>query len=211
MQIFWLDSVDSTQRYLTDRLKSGDLHAPVCVAAKMQFSGKGSRGNSWEGMPGNLFFSFAILRDQLPDDLQLESSSIYFTCILKEALAEMGSKLWLKWPNDFYLENRKIGGAITNLHKESLVCGIGLNIKSAPEGFGTLDIDIQQDLLLEIYFEKLAKKFSWKHIFSKYKLEFDKSRTYFTHHSDQRVSLERAVLLEDGSIACEGQRIFSLR
>lgn len=211
MRILWLDSVDSTQRYLIEALKRGELHAPVCVVAKMQTGGRGSRGNSWEGLPGNLFFSFALLREQLPDDLKLESSSIYFTYLLKETLEEMGSKLWLKWPNDFYKEHNKIGGAITNLYKGSLVCGIGMNIKNAPEGFGTLDIDIKQGPLLEIYFEKLAKKISWKHIFSKYRLEFDKSRTYFTHHSDLKVSLDKAILLEDGSIECEGQRIFSLR
>jgi BirA family biotin operon repressor/biotin-[acetyl-CoA-carboxylase] ligase len=211
LRIYWLDSVDSTQRYLIDALRRGELHAPVCVAAKMQHSGKGSRGNSWEGLEGNLFFSFAIARESLPDDLRLESSSIYFTYLLKEALAEMDSELWLKWPNDFYLGEKKIGGAITNLHKDSLVCGIGMNIRLAPPGFGTLDIDIERNALLETYFEKLEKKFSWKHIFSKYKLEFDKSRTCFTHHSDQKVSLEKAILLEDGSIECEGQRIFSLR
>jgi BirA family biotin operon repressor/biotin-[acetyl-CoA-carboxylase] ligase len=185
--------------------------APVAVTAKEQHAGRGSRDNAWTGIEGNLFLSFAIPRHLLPEDLKLESAAIYFTYILKETLAEAGSKVWLKWPNDFYLDGKKIGGAITNLHKENLVCGIGLNLKNAPDGFGTLDIVIEQNLLLENYFKKLENYPSWKKIFSKYELEFDKCRAYFTHNCNQAISLENAILLDDASIECNGQRIFSLR
>ena len=211
LQIHSLNTVDSTQRYLLDALKEGRHKAPVCIVALKQEAGKGSRGNSWSGLDGNLFFSFAIARSALPSDLKLESSSIYFTYLLKEILTEMGSKVWLKWPNDFYLENIKIGGAITNLYKDNLICGIGLNTKVAPEGFSALDIKIENETLLKNYFEILKNPPKWKQIFSKYEIEFVKSRSYFTHSGDQRLSLENAQLLDDGSIECDGQRIFSLR
>ena len=211
MQIHSLESVDSTQTYLLNALKEGSLKSPVCVTALRQESGKGSRGNSWSGLEGNLFFSFAIARSTLPEDLRLESSSIYFTYLLKDLLAEMGSNVWLKWPNDFYLQEVKIGGAITNLYRDELVCGIGLNTKVAPEGFSALDIEIENDQLLKRYFEILKKPPKWKQIFSKYEVEFVKSRSYFTHSGERRLSLENAILLDDGSIECDGQRIFSLR
>ncbi len=211
MQILSLESVDSTQTYLLEALKQETLSTPVCVSAKRQESGKGSRGNSWSGLDGNLFFSFAIDRSSLPQDLKLESSSIYFTYILKELLAEKGSCLWLKWPNDFYMENAKVGGAITNLHKEILVCGIGLNTKAAPQGFARLDIEIENEALLRAYFDILKNPPSWKNVFSNYALEFDKSRSYFTHNGESKISLKNARLLEDGSLECDGKRIFSLR
>ena len=211
LQILSLESVDSTQSYLLKSLKEKRLSAPVCVTAKIQNAGQGSRGNSWQGLEGNLFFSFAIARASLPQDLKLESSSIYFTYILKSLLEEMGSDLWLKWPNDFYIDSLKIGGAITNLYKDILVCGIGLNTKSVPPGFRKLDIQIDHDVLLNRYFELLEKCPSWKQIFSNYEIEFDKSRSYFTHSGDTKLSLQNARLLEDGSIECDGQRIFSLR
>jgi len=211
LQILSLESVDSTQRYLLDALKKGELSAPVCVHTARQESGRGSRGNSWSGVEGNLFFSFAISRSDLPGDLSLESSSIYFTFILKELLAERGSSLWLKWPNDFYLDDKKIGGVITNLYNEILVCGIGLNTKAAPAGFGKLDIEIENEPLLEAYFTILKNPPSWKNVFRKYALEFDKSRNYFTHSGESKISLENATLLDDGSIECGGKRIFSLR
>ncbi|MGB5966259.1 MAG: biotin--[acetyl-CoA-carboxylase] ligase [Sulfurimonadaceae bacterium] len=211
MQTLWLESVDSTQRYLLDALKETDLVSPICVTALRQESGKGSRGNSWSGLDGNLFFSFAIERSELPSDLKLESSSIYFTYLLKELLAEMGSSLWLKWPNDFYLGDKKIGGAITNLYKDQLVCGIGLNTKVSPEGFSKLDIEIENETLLEHYFDIIKNPPLWKKVFSNYEIEFVKSRNYFTHSGDTKLSLENARLLDDGSIECDGQRIFSLR
>ena len=211
MQIRSLKSVDSTQRYLLDALKEGTLSSPVCVTTERQESGKGSRGNSWSGLEGNLFFSFAIDRNVLPSDLRLESSSIYFTYILKELLAERGSSLWLKWPNDFYLGDKKIGGAITNLYKDVLVCGIGLNTRVSPEGFAKLDIEIENETILKHYFDILKNPPTWKQVFSNYEVEFVKSRSYSTHSGDTRLSLENAILLDDGSIECDGQRIFSLR
>ena len=211
MQIYSLKSVDSTQRYLLDALKEKRLSSPICVTTERQESGKGSRGNSWSGLEGNLFFSFAIAREALPTDLKLESSSIYFTYLLNEVLREMGSALWLKWPNDFYLGDKKVGGAITNLYKETLVCGIGLNTRVSPEGFAKLDIEIENETILKHYFEILKNPPSWKQVFSNFEVEFVKSRSYFTHSGDTRLSLENAILLDDGSIECDGQRIFSLR
>ncbi|MEA3372574.1 MAG: biotin--[acetyl-CoA-carboxylase] ligase [Campylobacterota bacterium] len=211
MQIRSLERIDSTQRYLIDQLKNGELKAPFAVTAVEQHSGRGSRENGWTGLKGNLFLSFSYPRALLPDDLKLESASLYFTYLLKETLSEAGSKVWLKWPNDLYIDDKKIGGAITNLVADDLVYGVGLNLKAAPEGFGTLDIDIGQDLLLKRYFEKLKKCDSWKLVFRKYALEFDKNRTYYTHYFKQRVALEKAILLSDGSIEYEGQRMFSLR
>ena len=211
MKIIYLDTIDSTQRYLKDLLKSKELTSPVAVVANEQSNGEGSRGNSWIGKDGNLFLSFSIPIKDLPADLKLESSSIYFSYLLKQVLEDHGSKVWLKWPNDFYIDHYKIGGTITNLVKDDLVCGIGLNLVSSPGGFSKLDIDITRENILKAYFEYLKKSIRWKHIFSKYKLEFHKSKNYFAHSEDIKVSLSNASLQDDGSIVSDGQRIFSLR
>lgn len=211
MTIYSLDTIDSTQRYLIELLKSKQLSAPVCIVAHTQTSGEGSRGNSWIAESGNLFLSFAYPKSELPQDLKLESSSIYFSYIMKQVLQDRGSKLWLKWPNDFYLDDLKLGGLMTNIVGEDLVCGIGLNIKSAPKGFAKLDIEISLENILNDYFNYLKNRVSWKHIFSNYKLEFHKSKNYFAHSGEKRFSLGDASLQDDGSIVSDGQRILSLR
>lgn len=211
LKIIYLECVDSTHTYLIDALKRQKLKAPIAVIAKKQFDAKGSRGNSWISKKDNLYLSFAIQKSSLPEDLKLESSSIYFAYILKLILEDFGSKVWLKWPNDFYIKDKKIGGVITTIIKDTLICGIGLNLKNAPNNFAILDIKLTIDEIINAYFINLEKKLSWKYIFSKYRLEFYKSKKYFSHYKNQVVDLGNSNLLEDGSILCEGQRIFSLR
>ena len=211
MQILYLDEIDSTQKYLKEKLLQKELHAPIAVCAEIQNSGIGSRNNSWEGAKGNLFLSFALPLKQLPVDLRLESASIYFSYLLKETLAVFGSKIWIKWPNDFYLDEKKIGGMITNIIGDTIVCGVGLNISDAPKVFVKLDINIDKKVLLENYFKNIEKKVLWKQVFSKYKLEFYRNQNFFTHNNGVKVSLGDATLNDDGSLNINGERIYSLR
>ncbi len=211
MDILWFESLDSTQSHLITKLKSDELSPPVCVGASLQTIGRGSRGNEWIGREGNLFISVAIKRSTLPTDLKLESTSIYLAFLMKEILSDKGSKIWLKWPNDFYLNERKIGGVITNLVDDVLICGIGINLVSAPEDFGKLDIEITPYDLTKAYTELFTNLPSWKQIFSNYRIEFENSREFFTHNNNEKIALKRAILCEDGSLECDGQRIFSLR
>ena len=55
----------------------------------------------------------------------------------------------MKWPNDIYLikeKPKKIGGVITNIARNTIICGIGLNTKFAPnDEFESLDIEIKND------------------------------------------------------------------
>ena len=211
LQISFLESIGSTQIYLKELLRENKITSPCAVVAQQQTNGLGSRGNAWHGIKGNLFLSFAYPRCMMPQDLKIESSSIYFAYLLKETLAEAGSKVWLKWPNDFYLGELKIGGVITNVVQENLLCGIGLNLQSAPEGFAKLDIEIKREKLLESYFIKVEKFISWKQVFSKYELEFFRNQNFFTHGNGTRIPLKDVSLQSDGSIISNGERIFSLR
>ncbi|HEC1757241.1 TPA: biotin--[acetyl-CoA-carboxylase] ligase, partial [Campylobacter lari] len=51
----------------------------------------------------------------------------------------------------------------------------------------------------------------WKNIFSKYMLEFEKSRNFFIHNEGKILSLKDALLYKDGSILLDNKRIYSLR
>ena len=128
-----------------------------------------------------------------------------------EALLYPNSKLFLKWPNDFYIKNRKIGGAITSTNKELLFCGIGLNLIEVDENFGKLDINIDIDEILNLYFIEIEKKIPWKQIFSLFKIEFMYSKNFQATVDGIKVSLENAILNSDGSIQIENKKVFSLR
>ncbi len=211
LKTLYFKTLPSTQLYLKEQLQSKKLAPPVAVVADVQTNGIGSRENSWTSEPGNLFLSFALNVNELPHDLKLESVSIYFSYILKETLCEFGSKVFLKWPNDLYLENKKIGGMITNIANSKLICGVGVNLTKAPKGFQSLDITINREILIETYFKNIEKKVLWKQVFSKYKLEFENNKEYFTHSDGKKVSLESSILESDGSLNINGERIYSRR
>ena len=211
MTIEFVESCDSTQTQIISNLKLGVIKAPYCLVANSQNAGLGSRGNVWESVKGNLYFSFCVSESALPKDLPISSVSIYFAFLMKEYLANLGSKIWLKWPNDFYLNDKKIGGVITTKIKDIFVCGMGLNLTHAPEFAGILDIKIERNSLIYGFFEMLEKKPSWKQIFSKFLLEFPLSQKFGTHDGSNEVSLENAVLCDDGSILINNKKVYSLR
>jgi BirA family transcriptional regulator, biotin operon repressor / biotin---[acetyl-CoA-carboxylase] ligase len=211
MQIIKLKEIDSTHRYIKDYILENGYSEPLCIFTDYQTNGIGSRGNSWLGIKGNIFFSFVVNNSFLPNDLPLQSSSIYFSYILKNVLKEMGSAVWLKWPNDFYIEDKKIGGTITTVSKDLIYCGIGINLKSVSDDFGKLDISIDIDDMLKTYFSKLEKKLFWKQIFSEFKIEFQHSKKFQTTIDNQKVSLENVILNADGSIQVNNKKVFSLR
>ncbi len=214
LEIDYRKEIDSTHLFLVDAVRRGDIKPPYAIHADRQNGGIGSRGNRWEGMDGNLFLSFCMHADTLPPDLPRQSMSIYFSFLLKEVLSQYGSQVWLKWPNDFYVGQKKAGGTITAIVAEDIVvCSIGLNLLNAPENFATIDIKIDKEQLLESYFLKLKEDIFWKDIFRKYKVEFLQSRgyQYFDAATQKRVLLKDAVLQNDGSILIENRRVYSLR
>ena len=211
MTTLWLNEVPSTQSYLLDALKSNDIVSRTMVVAAQQTDGKGSRGNSWIGLEGNLFFSFAILKEDLPSDLPLSATSIYFSFLLKQILKDEGSLVWMKWPNDFYMQDTKIGGTITTVSSKWFVCGIGVNLVKAPDSFAHLDIEIDIVKLIQIYQKTLTILPSWKKVLKEFKIEFSKSKNFSTHVEGEKVALSDAELADDGALIINGQRIYSLR
>lgn len=205
------EELDSTHTYLIKNIKNGSLIPPIAIITNKQTSGQGSRGNSWQSLEGNLFLSIALNKSDLPKDLPFSSLSIYFTYILKMVLADLGSKVWVKWPNDLYIKNSKIGGAISLLHKDIVINSIGLNIFQTPQGFGVLDIKVSKEKLLSQFFKQLKLKTSWKQIFSNFSVEFRNSKDFSFNLEGNKISLQNAILLEDGSISINNKRVYNLR
>ncbi len=211
MVVAWFRSIESTHLYLIKEIKKGNIKEATLIGADFQTDGIGSRGNLWQSKIGNLFFSFCVEEKHLPKDLKLASISIYFAYLMKEVLSSHGSKTWLKWPNDFYLENRKIGGVITTKISSKIVGSMGINIVASPPKFGILDVYIEPKKLVSDFLQIFEKKLSWKQVFSKYKIEFQSSRDYFSHLDGELKSLSQAKLCDDGSIKLDKRRVYSLR
>ena len=211
MEILYFETLPSTQVYLLEKLEKGELTAPVAILTHDQSSGIGSRENSWLGGEGNFFASVAIDIATLPEDLPLSSAAIYFSFIMKQTLLELDEDIWLKWPNDFYYNDYKVGGTMTQKVKDTLVCGIGINLKKSQNGYKALQSDTSPQILLENYLVALEKFPKWKQIFSEYEVEFELSRRFSVHIENYQESLSDARLCEDGSLKIKGKKVFNLR
>jgi len=197
LEIIYFKELESTQKHLLENLKEN-----ICIWTDNQTNGIGSRGNSWIGEKGNLFFSFSLSKKKLPKDLPIQSISIYFMYILKMVLNSLGSKVVFKWPNDLYLKN-KVGGIITNIKNDIIIVGIGLNTNQSSK-FDNLDIKVDNLELLKLYFNSLNK--TWSEVFEKFEKEFYKYK-FIT----QDIDLSKVKLNKDGSIQINNERIYSLR
>lgn len=211
MEIIYLEEVDSTQKFLKNHINTNGYTHDIAVVTTNQTNGIGSRDNIWNSKNGNLCFSFTQHTLNLPKDLNLQSASIYYSFLLKNLLKEHKSEIWLKWPNDFYIAEKKIGGTITHLVNDVLYCGIGLNLSPIHDDYGYLDIDININEILDEYFTILSKSISWKEIFSLYKIEYELSKKFQATLKNQKISLLDSELCEDGSILIENQKVYSLR
>ena len=211
METLYFNSLASTQNYLVEALKNQKVSPPICVLAKEQTAGVGSRNNAWEGGEGNLFFSFAVNLEALPKDLPLRSASIYFSFIMREVLVKYDKEVWLKWPNDLYQKSEKIGGTITKKFDNILICGMGINLQKNSNSFKALNLNVEPIFLLKEYLLALEKYPSWKQVFSQYKIEFKRSREFFTHIDGHKKALKDATLSEDGSLIIDNKRVYSIR
>jgi BirA family biotin operon repressor/biotin-[acetyl-CoA-carboxylase] ligase len=211
LEIVSFDELNSTQLYLIDKIKSKEYKPPIAIITKTQTGGIGSRDNRWVASRGDFLVSFALGLDSLPSDLPLESVSIYFAYLLKEILYKYDKNIFLKWPNDFYVSDKKIGGCVTKVINDSIIVGIGINLVSKNSEFEYIQIDKKPyELLVE--FMNLVEKFpSWKYIFSKYQVEFNLSKNYYVHIDGEQKSLKNAILCSDGSIEIDNKKVYSLR
>lgn len=209
--IEFLKSVTSTQNELISRIKSGKISSKYAIVADFQTSGFGSRGNFWQSENGNLFLSFCVAENELVSDLPMQSVSLYFALLMQEFLNKNGSKVWLKWPNDFYINDKKCGGILTQKVEKFFVVGVGMNLISSPLNAEILDIKISRNDLIYGFLNECKKEISWKQIFSKLLIEFKKSQNFNANIDGEKVPLKDAILCEDGSILINNKKVYSLR
>lgn len=130
-----LKRVDSTNDYLKKELtKSTPLPEGTVILAEEQFAGRGQVNNSWFAEPGkNLTLSLLLLPTFLNPDRQFLLNKSISIAINDTLAVIIGENVKIKWPNDIYFGDEKIGGVLIenilrgNTLKYSII-GIGLNV-----------------------------------------------------------------------------------
>lgn len=135
--IMWLGSTDSTNDEAKRHISKIDNLS--VLSALEQTAGRGQRGNQWHSTAGdNLLFSIVL---KFSDKESLPSLQAKRHFILNEIaslsvvkfLSSHGIRAEIKWPNDIYVDDRKICGilienSVRGSHLNSSIIGIGLNI-----------------------------------------------------------------------------------
>ena len=135
--------VDSTNTFLTERMRSG-VTAPELCTAEIQTAGRGRQARRWvSGLGQSLVLSVSWRFPRESD--RLSGLSLAAGVALVEALAAGGfDGVMLKWPNDLVVEHRKLAGILVEASHSrtgSVACvvGVGFNLDLAPSGSGRID------------------------------------------------------------------------
>ena len=128
-----LDTVDSSSSWLGRKNDTGEsIHGRACVT-DFQSAGRGRRGRHWQGSPySHIMFSLGWKLGIALREIEGLSLSIGLT--IASVIRELTNvEIGLKWPNDLWCANRKLGGVLIETRPSQgpnplVIIGVGLNI-----------------------------------------------------------------------------------
>lgn len=133
MNIITVPSTPSTNTTLAEM--APELPHGTVLLTRRQSAGRGQRGNSWEAEPGkNLTMSMLLLPQGIAAAAQFavsEAVALAVASLLDRFIDS--ARVKVKWPNDIYVDNRKIAGilienVVAGASLVRCIAGIGLNI-----------------------------------------------------------------------------------
>ena len=134
VKIVRFESIDSTSNYAKDLRENGE---DAVVWAEMQTGGRGTKGRSFSSGKGGVYLSALRFYENFPASqaFQIMQNAAAAVC---ETLVSFGITPQIKWPNDIYVNGKKICGILientfSGANVSSSVVGIGVNVYNALE------------------------------------------------------------------------------
>ncbi len=138
--LHWLNTCPSINTWAIDhaaQLRAGDV-----VFTRRQTAGRGQHNRVWYAPSGVLTASFIL--DRLPVIQRTGFSLAAGLAVIyavEDLLPDLQGQLRLKWPNDIWLQERKLAGILCEVSSSlssRLIVGVGLNCNA---DFSQLEID----------------------------------------------------------------------
>lgn len=127
----------STMEVAHSFAKDGLLPEWGSVVAVSQKSGRGQMRRHWTSRPGNLFVSLVFPSLASHADAWADSMKYLLPLVagyvFSSALEQVGAKVMMKWPNDFYQSERKVGGMLLEEKNGLTLLGLGVNMSHCPD------------------------------------------------------------------------------
>lgn len=156
LKIHWLETVDSTQNYLKN-LPS--VLTPMLCCSQLQTKGRGRLGREWLSPGGvNIYFSLRITV------AKLEALSLVIALsIIKTLQEQLGINAQVKWPNDIYVNHKKIAGVLIEVLKnQQVIIGVGVNVNATndmlPETASSLYEILHEQIDIKLLFSHLVTR-----------------------------------------------------
>lgn len=159
------DELHSTSDYLIEKAEKMVVNSGYAVLARKQTAGRGRYNRQWEDKGGNIVLSF-LLKPKNMDD-RIGQVSLTVSVAAYETMTAFGvspDKIRLKWPNDILLDERKCSGFLIEKVQTGYVVGIGINVKSAPEGRACLNEFSDQPIDIEDFITHFFDSFKKHYI-----------------------------------------------
>lgn len=125
-------TLPSTSTWVAEN--SSTLPSGLVAITDCQTLGRGQRGNSWEAEPGkNLTFTLFWKPENIAARRQFRISQAVALAIVDCITPIAGEGCTIKWPNDIYVDDRKIAGilishALAGPQIQHTLIGVGLNV-----------------------------------------------------------------------------------
>jgi BirA family transcriptional regulator, biotin operon repressor / biotin---[acetyl-CoA-carboxylase] ligase len=133
-ELYIFPVIESTNTFLLQQIDPLPPNTYRVCLSEMQIAGRGRRGRQWLSPFGyNIYLS--MLRELQSGATVIEGLSLVMGIALVRALRSFDvDGLGLKWPNDVYIENRKLAGILVEMTGDLLglshvVVGVGVNVK----------------------------------------------------------------------------------
>jgi BirA family biotin operon repressor/biotin-[acetyl-CoA-carboxylase] ligase len=127
-----LDETGSTNDHARELALGGAPHG-TAVLAEHQTAGRGRQGRTWTAPPGRALTLSVLARLPQAQMELLPLAVALAVCDACEAAADVRCEI--KWPNDVWIEGRKVAGVLIEArpHEGWAVVGIGVNVDTAAD------------------------------------------------------------------------------
>jgi len=201
--IKFIKKVGSTNALAVKFLEETTFQSNFVICANEQTAGKGRSDRNWHSPIGGLYFTLAFPGSQFTSSITLFTGIIIHK-VLSSIFPELSFSI--KWPNDIFVNNKKVGGILTSANTNGTVIGIGIdcNIREIPDHLK----EIATSLLIETN-RKVVLKNLLKIILKSFERDFylfnEKGFFHFTEYFNNHHYLtQRKVIICFGTEKLEG-------
>ena len=211
--IYRFNELDSTNEYIKQHLDT--LPDKAIIIANTQTKGRGRNQHVWvSANPDNLYFSFHL---SLPNPAIASLSTLtHFLALVSAKVLDMyliGTpwNVQIKWPNDLFLSDYKIGGVLAeaiwiNNRIAGIALGIGINLSISLDEKERIDQPVsdvrsfsRSNLNKETIFQEIVQAFLER--IDQFLMEgFDSIRNEYEKKLILQVGSKQYHLRNDGSV-----------